>query len=169
MLELAALLVESDFARAELDQENLRAAREAEQRAMNREIEAMRTAADFIEQQAWVQGGIAAAGGAAQCVGSISQAGSADQTKWEAGLKSGGGAAMALAEPAGQLLGGAQKARADTDAAQARNAAEQASSRADEAERHLERVQDHTDRVLDLVEGAIDTEHQGNFAILGNF
>src|SRR5574339_1042902 len=74
MLELAALLIESDFARAEMDAEPRRAAREAERRAMNAEIAAMRRAADFIKQQAWVQGGIAVAGGAAQCVGHVSQA-----------------------------------------------------------------------------------------------
>jgi hypothetical protein len=170
MLELAALLVESDFARAEMDAENLRAAREAERRAMNAEIAAMRRAADFIEQQAWVQGGIAVAGGAAQCAGYVSQATStAARTPWEAGLQHGGAAAMAVAEPAGQLVGGVAKAQADTDAAQARNAADQAGSRAEEAQRHLERVRDHTDRVLELVEGVIETEAQGDFAILGNF
>jgi hypothetical protein len=170
MLELAALLVESDFARAEMDQENLRAAREAERRAMNAEIAAMRRAADFIELEAWVQGGIALAGGAAQCAGHVSQATShAASTPWEAGLQHGGAAAASIAAPAGHLVGGVSKAQADTDAAHARNAAERSGSRAEEAERHLERVRDHTERVLELVEGAIETEQQGNFAILGNF
>jgi hypothetical protein len=169
MIELAALLIQTDFLRSELDAESLRAAREAERRANAAEIDAMRRAADAIEVQAWVSGGLAAVGGAAQCAGSVSQVGSETVTKWEKGLETGGGAALAVAEPAGQLTGGVAKARADTDAAQARHAAEAASSRASEAERHRERVLDRADSVLELAEAVLETEQQGNFAILGNF
>lgn len=169
MIELAALLVQTDFLRAEMDAESLRAAREAERRANAAEIEAMRRAADAIKMEAWVSGGLAAAGGVAQCWGSVSQVGSESPTKWEKGLEKGGGAALAVAEPAGQLAGGVAKARADTDAAQARQAAEAASSRATEAERHRERVLDRADSVLELAEAVLETEQQGNFAILANF
>jgi hypothetical protein len=73
--ELAALLVHNDFLRAEMDDQNLRAAREAERRAMTEQIAAMRRAADAAVVSALVQGGMAAAGGAMQCASSLGQIG----------------------------------------------------------------------------------------------
>ena len=73
--ELAALLIQNDFLRSEADERNIRAAREAERQAIADEIAAMRDAADAIVTEAWVQGGMAAAGGVAQCAGSLGQAG----------------------------------------------------------------------------------------------
>jgi hypothetical protein len=189
--ELAALLVHNDFLRAEIDDQNLRAAREAEQRAMAEQIAAMRRAADAVVTKALVQGGMAVAGGAMQCASSLGQIGNtkpADRPNDNAdepcrsqedvdrekcgyrleGLGKAGCGLSGIAAPAGDLLGASEK-RADTDAAQARNAAEQASDRADDASRHRERVERHTDSVLDLVEGTLDMEHQGNLAILANF
>jgi hypothetical protein len=192
--ELAALLVHNDFLRAEIDDQNLRAAREAERRAMAEQIAAMRRAADAVVVKALVQGGMALAGGAMQCASSLGQIGNTkptepppdtsngaealrcaqeavDREKCHYRLEAVGKAGCGLsgvAAPAGDLLGASEK-RADTDAAQARNAAEQASDRADEAARHRDRVERHTDSVLDLVEGTLDMEHQGNLAILANF
>ena len=192
--ELAALLVHNDFLRAEIDDHNLRAAREAERRAMAEQIAAMRRAANAVVVKALVQGGMALAGGAMQCASSLGQIGNtkpaeappdtsngaealrcaqeaADREKCQHRLEAVGKAGCGMsgiAAPAGDLLGASEK-RADTDAAQARNAAEQASARADEAARHRDRVERHTDSVLDLVEGTLDMEHQGNLAILANF
>jgi hypothetical protein len=189
--ELLALLVHNDFLRAEIDDQNLRAAREAERRAMAEQIAAMRRAADDVVVRALVQGGMAAAGGAMQCASSMGQIGNTkpadgpgdsadgpcrsqddvDREKCQYRLEVLGKAGCGLggiAAPAGELLGASEK-RADTDAAQARNLAEQASDRADEALRHRDRVDRHTDSVLDLVEGTLDMEHQGNLAILANF
>jgi hypothetical protein len=170
MAELAALLVENDFLRAETDDQHQRAAREAERRAMGEEVAAMHDAADAIATQALWQGGIALAGGAAQCAGSIGRIG--EPTDKHSGFDAwvrGGEGLGDIAGPAGMLTGGVDKARADANAREARNAAEQAGSRAEDAARHRERVERHTDSVLELVEGTIETEHQGNLAILGNF
>jgi hypothetical protein len=169
LAELAALLVENDFLRAEADEQAMRAAREAERRAMGREVAAMHDAADAIVAGAWAQGGAAVLGGGAQCYGAVMQVGSATATELEIGLQKGGQALSSVAVPAGQLFGDAPKARADADAAEARNAAERADARADEASAHRERVERHTHAVLDLVEGTLETEQHGNFAILGNF
>jgi hypothetical protein len=170
--ELATLMVQNDFLRAEADDQSLLAAREAQHRAMQREIDAMHDAADAIVAGAWARGGIAIAGGAAQCVAPLGQIRERDCSptykKCEA-LGKGGSGLSGIAEPAGALLGDAPKAHADTNAAQARNDAEQAESRADEATQHRERVQRHTDSVLDLVESTLASEQQGNFAILANF
>lgn len=192
--ELATLLVHNDFLRAEMDDQNLRAAREAERRAMAEQIAAMRRAADAVVMRALVQGGMAAAGGAMQCASSLGQIGNTkpaapppdasdgtealrcaqeavDREKCQyrlEGLGKAGCGLSGIAAPAGELLGASEK-RADTDAAQARNAADQAGDRADEAARHRDRVERHTDSVLDLVEGTLDMEHQGNLAILANF
>jgi len=182
--ELAALLIQNDFLRSEADERNIRAAREAERQAIADEIAAMRDAADAIVTEAWVQGGMAAAGGVAQCAGSLGQAGNSapgpNASQVELGefrkknlqleaLAKGGAGLASIAGPAGELLGGVPKAHAETDAARARHAAEQAGSRAEEAAAHRDRVERHTEQVFDLVEGTLDTEHQGNFAILANF
>jgi hypothetical protein len=194
--ELATLLVHNDFVRAEADEQNLRAAREAERRAMNEQIRAMRRAADAAFVSALVQGGMAAAGGAMQCASSLGLIGNtkpadgdcatdtplgatfASRTQDDVdremcahrleAMGKAGCALGAISAPAGALLGTAEK-RADVDAAQARNAAERADARADDAARHRDRVERHTDAVLDLVEGTLDSEQQGHFAILANF
>ena len=170
MAELAALLVENDFLRTEIDDQTRRAAREAERRAMAEEVKAMHEAADAIAIQALWQGGIAFAGGAAQCAGSIGQIGEPTDkhNEFDAWIKGGKGLSD-IAGPAGMLMGGDDKADADADAREARNAAEQAGSRAEDAAQHRERVERHTDSVLELVESTLESEHQGNLAILGNF
>jgi hypothetical protein len=182
--ELAELLLQNDFLRADLDAQNLRAAREAEARARRDEVSAMRRAADAIVVQAYVQGGTAALGGLAQCTGSLGQAGNTPPTanadhaalcnfrKCDLELKAldkAGGALGSIAAPLGQLTGGVEKAHADADAAEARNEAEQAEFEKNEAEAHAERLQKHTDSVLELVESTLDSEHQGNLAILARF
>ena len=169
LAELASLMVETDFLRCEADERTMRAAREAERRAMEREVRAMHDAADAIETGAWAQGGVAALGGGAQCYGAVSQVGSSSATELEVWLQKGGQAGSSVAEPLGALLGDAPEARADARATEARNDGERADTRADEANEHRERVLRHTDAVLDLVESTLDSEHQGNFAILGNF
>ncbi len=168
LAELAALLVETDFMRSEADEQAMRAAREAERRSMEREVQAMHDAADAVFVGACVQGGAALAGGAAACAGSVMQVDSA-KTDLNVGLVKGGEAASGVAKPLGGVLGDAPKAHADARAADARNDGERADTRADEAAEHRERVLGHTESVLDLVEGTLQSEHQGNFAILGNF
>jgi hypothetical protein len=176
LAELAALIVQNDFVRSESDEQNLRAAHEAAQRAVAEEVHAMHEAADAIATQAWIQGGLTAAGGAAQCTGSLGQvsnvgeapATEARSLRWEA-LGRGGGALGGIAEPLGQFVGGTAKAEAEADAREARGDAEAANSRADEAKQHRQRVERHTDAVLSLVEGTLENEQRTNLAILGNF
>jgi hypothetical protein len=171
MIELAALMVETDFVRGEMDDQNLRDAREAQRRAMAEEVHAMHEAADAIATRAWVQGSITVAAGAAQCAGSLGQIGDTSEspkTGWGA-LDRGGDGLGRVAEPAGDLLGGVPKAEADADAARARNESAQAGSRADEAAQHRDRLEKHTDRVLELIESTLESEHQGSLAVLGNF
>lgn len=169
LAELAALAIETDFLRSEADEQAMRAAREAERRAMDREVQAMHDAADAIVVGAWAEGGLAALGGGAQCYGAVSQVGGGSPSGLEVGLQKGGDASSSIAEPAGTLLGDAPKARADARATEARNEGERADTRADEAAEHRERVLRHTDSIVEIVESTLESEHQGNFAILGNF
>ncbi|HEX6767504.1 MAG TPA: hypothetical protein VF103_18525 [Polyangiaceae bacterium] len=171
LTELASLIVQNDFLRGEVDDQNLRAAREAERRAQEQEIAAMHDAADAVVTGAWVEGLTAAAAGGAQCYASLARIGveSDDERTALDAIDKGGKGLAGIAGPAGALTGDAPKASAEAEAAQARNAAERADASADEAERHHDRVERHTDQVLDAVEGTLNSEHQGNFAILGNF
>jgi hypothetical protein len=189
LAQLAELMVHTDFVRSEADAQALRAAREAERRAIAEELNAMHEAADAIATQAWIQGGMAAAGGTLQCVGSAGQLGksadlpegaSPEATKvalarmddgcrpWQT-VASGGQALHGVAAPAGELVGGTARAEAEADAREAGGEAEQAGSRADEALQHRQRVERHTDSVLELIEGTLESERQANLAILGNF
>jgi hypothetical protein len=189
LAELAALMVHTDFVRSEADDQALRAAREAQQRAVAEEVRAMHDAADAIAKQAWIQGGMAAAGGTLQCVGSAAQLGksadlpeaaSAEATQvaiaksedrcrpWQL-VAEGGETLETIAGPAGQLIGGTARADAEAGAREARGDAEQAGLRADEALQHRQRVERHTDAVLELIEGTLESEQQTNLAILGNF
>ncbi|HEX6275506.1 MAG TPA: hypothetical protein VFZ53_20840, partial [Polyangiaceae bacterium] len=130
LTQLAELMVHADFVRSEADEQTLRAAREAQKRAVAEEVRALHAAADAIAEQAWLQGGMAVAGGALQCVGSAGQIGkSADLPEgapaeatnvalaemedacrpWQT-LAAGGRALDGIAAPAGQLTGGTAKA-----------------------------------------------------------
>ena len=62
LAELAALIVENDFVRSEADEQAMRAAREAERRAMDSQVQAMHDAADAVFLGACVQGGAALVG-----------------------------------------------------------------------------------------------------------
>lgn len=170
MAELATLMVQNDFLRGEIDDHNLRAAREAQQRALAREVRSMHEAADAIRDGAILQGALSVAGGAAQCAGSTGQVGDTPNTPYSGWrpVEAGGIALSKSAEPAGDLVGDATRAHAEARAREARGDGEAAESRADEARQHRDRVERHTDTVLQLIESTLEGEQQTNLAILGN-
>jgi hypothetical protein len=170
MAELAALMVQNDFLRGEIDDQNLRSAREAQQRALAREVHSMHEAADAIRDGAILEGSLAVAGSGVQCAGSFGQVGDTSDSPlstWRA-VESGGKALSDSAEPAGKLVGDVERTHAEARAREARGDGEAAEGRADEARQHRDRVERHRDAVLQLVESTLESEQQTNLAILGN-
>lgn len=170
MLALAALLIESDHLRGELDHQNLQAARNAQQEAMARQISALHEAADDVRTGALVEGALTAGGAV---LSGISTVCSAEATSPEAAtnaklLGQAGGAMHDMAGPAGKLAGDAPRMDAEADVKQAENEASQAAFLVADAQDHQQRVADHSDRILDQLAQLIETEHAGNLAILAN-
>src|ERR1051325_10911819 len=69
LLALAALIVERDGQRADIDDQNLRSAHAEEQRQLGRQVEALHEAADDIRLGAMISGGMTIAGGALSAYG----------------------------------------------------------------------------------------------------
>ena len=159
MLAFAELLINADYARSELDHQNLQAAREEQARAEARQVAALHDAADSVAEGAWVQGAFTVAG---------SVCGGASTLTESNLLQQAGSGLSALAGPAGNLAGTAPRMHAEARAEEASQAAEHARWKADDARDHSRRVAEHSDRILDGVAQVLETEHAGELAILAN-
>jgi hypothetical protein len=170
ILALAQLLVETDYLRAELDRQNLQAARQAQSEALSRQVAALHDAADDVATGALIQGGLTALGAGMSAVSTVAAASAEDVNSVADArlLGQGGSALQAMAEPAGRVAGEAPRLHAEADAKQAEHEAQQAGFRVDDAREHQRRVADHSDRLLDAASGIIESEHAGNLAILAN-
>lgn len=169
MLALAALLVERDEQRADIDDQTLRAARAEEQRQLATEVSALHEAADDVRLGGWVQGLTTVAGGAATAVGhAISPVDDTKKEPWQNALISSGQSVKELAGPVGALSGQAGRADDEADAKQAEARGSAARARAEEALRHRERLEQSLARSLDAIDQTLDAEAQGNLAIIAN-
>jgi hypothetical protein len=188
LFALASLLVERDNLRATLDDENLRAARDEERRALAREVALLHEAADDVRVGALVSGAITVvgAGTSAYLRGRMPLEDTAGDTlkselerklerrldaelerKLEVEMKCADGF-TALAGPAGALFGDATRADAEANAKQAAAHGSDAHARAEDALRHRERMDREVERGLDAVGQALESDAQGNLAIIAN-
>jgi hypothetical protein len=177
MVGLAVLMLENAERLGELDRQRLNDARQAMEQASAAEIEALHDAADAVARGALVKGGLTLIGGAISFGAAVNGAGATRQ------LASGGTEAVnpkadlvlrtgnsvgSLAEPMAALAGDVPSRHAEAEAARARH--ENASARfdADEAQSDARAEERQADAVLDGLGQILDTETQGNLAILGN-
>ena len=166
MVALAAMLVDRDYLRATVDDENLRAARDDQRRELAQQLSDLHAAADDIRVGAFVEGGLAIGGAALSTVGAEL---SCESHHFAHELLTGsGGGLHGLAAPAGNMLGNAPRADAEAQAKRAETAASDAAGRAEEAQHHRERVDQSTDRALDTITATLASEAQGNLAIISN-
>ena len=168
MVQLAALMLEADELRAKTDEDELRAAQRARMQALDAEVHALHEAAHQTRVGAVVGGIAAAAGGAAAALGSgLTPVGK--QPTGDAGvlLKS-GEALEQLAGPLGRLLGDGPSLDAQADAKQAEQQAADAGTRRDLAQQHHDRVRSEQDRTIATTESIIESEAQGNWALIAN-
>jgi hypothetical protein len=184
LFALASLLVERDNLRATLDDENLRAARDEQRRALAREVALLHEAADDVRIGALVSGSITVvgAGTSAYLRGRMPLEDPAGDTlaaklarqrnaelkrTLEVQMKCADGF-TALAGPAGAPFGDASRADAEADAKQAAARGSDAHARAEDALRHRERMDREVERGLDAVSQALESDAQGNLAIIAN-
>jgi hypothetical protein len=149
MLALAELLIDSDYQRAELDRQNLQAAREEQRAAQAREVAALHEAADCVAAGALAEGLFKVAGAGLSAAGEAS-----------------GSVLSSLSEEVGKQVGDAPRMHAEARAKQAGYEAEDARLRAEDAREHQQRVAEHSDRILDAAATVMESEHDGNLAIL---
>jgi hypothetical protein len=178
MVGLAVLMLENAERLGELDRRRLDDARQAMEQASHAEIEALHDAADAVVRGALVQGGLTVVGGAVSFGAVWNGAGATQKNgaggtqpvnpRADAALRVGGSLGE-LAEPMGKLAGDVPRLHAEAEAAAARQNGESAAFDADEARNGLLAEERQADAVLDRLGQILDTEAQGNLAILGNF
>jgi hypothetical protein len=168
LFALASMLVERDNLRAAIDDENLRAARNEERRALAEQVAALHDAADHVRTGALISGGLTLAGaGASAYLSGLTPGSDAAKRRIDSGKSVANGVAE-LAEPAGAFLGHAERLHAEAEAKQAEGRGADAAARAEDARRHGERLGREIERSLDAIGQALDTEAQGNLAIIAN-
>jgi hypothetical protein len=177
-LQLALLMLENAEHLGELDRQRLENARQSMERASAAEIEALHDAADAVAMGAFVQGGMTFIGGAVSCGAVLNGAGatplaSAGGTEsrspeTDAALSIGGNI-RDLAGPMSTLAGDVPRRHAETRATMARHQRETASFDAEEAKNSAQDNERQADAVIDRLGQILDTEAQGNLAVLGNF
>jgi hypothetical protein len=168
MFELAALMLSNDYARSKADEENIAAARHEQLRALDDQARSLHEAADDVRFGAFV-GGLATVAGAGLSISAHLDApvGTLPSGELAARLKA-GDALGSLAPALEHVLGTAPSGDANADATQAESRAADAGARADDARRHHERVADNEDRTLAAVRGTLESESQGNLAVIAN-
>lgn len=163
-IALAAREIELDNVNADLDAANVREARNQEQAALAQQIHELHEAADDVRRGALVQGAFSLAGAAASfCGKDVMKPGiGADLTK-EAGA-----AATALAQPMARWTGEVPQRHDEADAKLAEAHVSDARARVEEAEQHRQRMEQASDRTLSTVDAILNSEAQGNLALIAN-
>jgi hypothetical protein len=162
-IALAEHLLDLDNLNDQVDTENLNAARNEEQAALNQQIEKLHEAANDVRKGAWVQGGLSLAGSAAGFGGTA-----LDPGTFATDLKAASPVFSSAAGIFGPLAGAAPQADHEADAKRAEAHVVDARSRADEAEHHRERMEQQSDRTLSSVDSIVNSEAQGNLALIAN-
>jgi hypothetical protein len=162
-IALAEYELELDNLNADIDHQELVAARNQEQSAIKQQVEKLHAAADDVRKGAWIQGGLSLAGSAADFGASTLDPGVGTTL-----LKSAAPGLNALAGPMGHVFGDAAQADDQADAKQAEARAADAHARAEEAEQHRQQVEQRSDRTLSTVGAIVESEAQGNLAVIAN-
>jgi hypothetical protein len=171
MVQLAELMLDADELRAKCDQDELRAAQQERRQALEKEVAALHEAADDTRAGAWLEGGATALGGLAtassQLFGKFPKNATVPEGGWGVIMKS-GEALERMSAPLGRLVGEAPSQDDQADAKQAEAEASDAQTRADAARQHLERIRTEQDRTIASVENIVESEAQGNWALIAN-
>ena len=168
MVALAELMLDADDLRAQSDEDELKSARREQQLALREEWRALHEAADHVRTGAWVEGCAAVASGALAGIAHAKAPLGKEPTGSLASLLACSSALGHMASPLGSELGEAPSVDAQADAKQAEQEAADAATRAELAHQHHERVLDDQDRMLATLQSTLESESQGNLAIISN-
>lgn len=167
-IQLAALMIDADEARSRVADEAIAAARREQLQAFDEQIRYLHEAADDVRAGAWVQGLTTIAGSGLTAAAHV-QAGPGETpstaVKLELDL---GGTLKDLAPKFGDLVGTAPAADANADAKRAEQHATDAGARADEAKEQRRRAFESSDRTLSTLQSTLESNAQGNLAIIAN-
>jgi hypothetical protein len=168
LVGLAELMLKSDEQRASLDDESIRAAREQQRQALEQQVNLLHAAADDVRTGAFIQGGAVMLGAAASGFAcGTSPAGKPDKAGLVA-LDKAGSAVQQMAKPVSDELGEAPRMDAEAKAKQAEIKGNLAAERSEEALHHQQRLEQASDRTLDTLGASLESESQGNLAIIAN-
>ena len=168
MVALAQLMLNADDLRAQSDEDALRAARQDQRQALGREMAALHEAADKQRVGAWVEGLATGAGGLMSASAHLFTPLGKNPTGRMGALLEGGQALERLAGPAGRELGEAPSMDAQAEAKQAEQESADAATRAELANRDHDRVLDDQERTIGRLETILESESQGDLAIIAN-
>jgi len=163
MVALAEHQLEMETVNADVDAQDLRAARNQEQAALNHEVDLLHEAARDVRRGAIIQGTFTLAGAAGGMTGELVKPGTLAVV-----FKSAGAASTALAAPMGHWTGDAAAQDDQADAKRAEAHAADARSRAEEADHHHQRMEQASDRTLSTVDEILSSQAQGNLAVIAN-
>jgi hypothetical protein len=162
IIALAVHQLDMETVNADADAQDLRAARSQEQTALRHQIDELHEAARHVRTGALVQGAFSVAGAAAGMAGSFGGGTTATE------LKSTGAAASALAAPMGRWAGDKPEKDHDANAKLAEAHVADARARAEEANHRRERTEQASDRILSTLDTIVNSDAQGNLAIIAN-
>ncbi len=179
---LAVLMLNSDFMRSKLDEQNIVQARREQSEALAGEVKALHQAADDVRMGAWVQGGLTVAGAGLTIAARIATPPCEQpippgvqaiplsvQPKGTLEVLTLSGSVLgALAQPLSKELGDAPSADANADAKQFEQQSTDASTRAEQASHQRDRVEQSEDRTLDALGSSVDAQSRANIAIISN-
>jgi hypothetical protein len=180
MFALAKLMLDADDARAAADDQDLRSARQEQQRELETEVQELHQAAADTRTGALLEGGFAIAGGAVSAIGVASEpthaenTGRAAITAFQAANKQGaladrvGQLISGSGKPLGKMFGDAPAADAEAEAKHHEALAADASARATETLQHHDRVLDNEDRTLATLQSTLESNAEGNLALIAN-
>jgi hypothetical protein len=166
---LAAQMLELDNLNADIDTKNLESARQQQQVAIQQQVKKLHDAASAERTGAWVQGIMLVAGSAAE-FGATATAPADPKLPTPVGSSYLKDMSQALTTSAGvvPMFSGARQGDDQADAKAAEARAADAQARAEEAEHHRDRMDQMSDRTLSSVNDIINSQDQGNIALIAN-
>ena len=167
-IQLAALMIDADDARSRVADETIAAARREQMHAYDEQIRYLHDAADDVRAGAWTQGLTTLAGAGLTAASHVQTTpGTAPKLAAQLELDAGKGLSE-LAPKLGDLVGTAPSADANADAKRAEQHATDAGARADEAKEQRRRAFESSDRTLSTLQSTLESNAQGNLAIIAN-
>jgi len=168
IVQLAALMIDADETRSRVADETIASAHREQMQAFDEQIRYLHEAADHVRAGAWAQGLTTIAGAGLTATAHLQAVPGEVPTRAIALELDAGKALAEVAPKIGDLVGKAPEADANTDAKAAEQRAADAGARVDEAKEQRRRSFESSDRTLSTLQSTIESNSQGNLAVIAN-